>query len=162
MGEKPSERPGFLSTISIYLILLVSALALSSPNTAYEQGRDTVPASGEAAYSLAYPLLGNNAGETRIAEIPQIMRKIAECESRGRQFDEDGNVLRGELHPADIGKYQINSAVWKEEAKKLGYDLLTEEGNEQFALELYRRYDTLPWESSKSCWGKTAKTLAEK
>lgn len=138
-------------------------MALSSPNTAYEQGRDTVPTSEEAAYGLSYPLLGNHVAAARISsEIPQIMREIARCESGGRQFNKDGTVVRGEIHVPDIGKYQINSAVWEREAKKLGYDLLTEEGNEQFALELYRRYNTLPWESSKSCWGKIAKTLAEK
>ncbi|MBI3442925.1 MAG: hypothetical protein HY007_04100 [Candidatus Sungbacteria bacterium] len=142
--------------MSTYLILLVSALALTLPTTAHEQGRDMIPTSHEAAYGLSYPLLGDRVATTRLAsEIPQVMQEIARCESDGKQFDEKGNVVRGEVHGADIGKYQINSAVWKEEAKKLRYDLMTEEGNEQFALELYRRFATLPWESSRSCWGKS-------
>lgn len=149
--------------MNAYLILLVSVLALSSPNTAHEQGRDMIPTTQEAAYGLSYPLLGNQSGAVRLSPgIPQILREIAYCESGGKQFDEDGNVVRGVIHIPDIGKYQINSIVWGREAKKLGYDLLTEEGNEQFALELYRRFNTLPWESSRPCWEKAAEVLAEK
>ncbi len=148
-------------SMNTYLILLVSVLALTSPNTAYEQERDTIPTSQEAAYGLSYPLLGNQDGTARLSPgIPQILREIARCESGGKQFDKKGNVVRGVIHVPDTGKYQINSAVWGAEAKKLGYDLLTEEGNEQFALELYRRYHTLPWESSRLCWGKT-RTFAD-
>lgn len=117
-----------------------------------------IPDSQEAAYGLSYPLLGDHRLSSHI---PQVMREVARCESGGRQFDEKGNVVRGEIHGADIGKYQINTSVWAQEAKKLGYDLLTEEGNEQFALELYRRFNTLPWESSRPCWGKALKTIAE-
>lgn len=138
------------------LILLVSALALASPHTAYEQERDTIPTNQEAAYGLSYPLLGDSRFLT---EIPPVMRKIAVCESGNRQFDEAGNVLHGEMHVADVGKYQINSAVWEQDAKKLGYDIFTEQGNEQFALELYRRFNTLPWESSRACWGKLELSL---
>ena len=146
---------GFSSTISTYLILIASVLALTLPNTAYEQERDMIPGSEGAAYGLSYPLLGNQTGILRFAPtIPQIMHEIAICESGGRQFDKKGNVVRGEIHVADLGKYQINSAVWGKEARKLGHDLSTEEGNEQFALELYRRFDTKPWDSSKACWGK--------
>lgn len=149
--------------MNTYLILLVSLLALSSPNTAHEQGRDMIPTSQQAAYGLSYPLLGDQAVASRLSSaIPRIMHEIARCESNGRQFDEKGQVVRGEIHGADIGKYQINSAIWGHEAKKLGADLFTEEGNEQFALELYRRFNTLPWESSRPCWGKALKTPAEK
>ncbi len=154
------DKPILMNT---YLILLVSVLALSSPNTAHEQGRDTTPTSQQAAYGLSYPLLGSQGGTIRLSPgIPQILREIARCESGNKQFDEKGNVLRGEIHAPDIGKYQINSAVWEREAKKLGANLLTEEGNEQFALELYRKYHTLPWESSRPCWEKAAEALTER
>lgn len=117
-----------------------------------------IPTSQEAAYGLSYPLLGNQGGIVRLSPgIPQILREIAHCESGGKQFDEDGNVVRGIIHVPDVGKYQINSTVWGREAKKLGVDLLTEEGNEQFALELYRKFNTLPWEASRSCWEKATK-----
>ena len=158
-----SDFPGYFDTISISLIILVSVLGILSPHTAHEQGRDMIPPAGEAAYSLSYPLLGERAGiavvsqysSASLAAVPAVLEKIAICESGGKQFNENGEVVRGEIHSADVGKYQINSAVWKGEAKKLGLDLFTEEGNEQFAMELYRRYHTVPWESSRSCWEKT-------
>ena len=173
MANDGNGRLGFYSIINTYLILLVSLIALSSPRTAYEQGlperlfgragRDTVPASQQAAYGISYPLLGSKKIVAAIpAALPPIFEEIARCESGGRQFDSKGKVIRGEVNSADMGKYQINLTIWKAEAQKLGYDLTTEEGNEQFALELYKRYGTLPWESSKPCWGKMAKTLAEK
>jgi hypothetical protein len=156
-------RPGFSSLINTYLILLVSVLALSSPSTAYEKGRDTVPTSGEAAYGISYPLLGNKKVISPLpAALPPIFEHIARCESGGKHFNDDGEVLRGQINSADVGKYQINTTFWKNEAKKLGIDFSTEEGNEQFALELYQRYGTLPWEASKPCWGKALKIVAEK
>ena len=87
-------------------------------------------------------------------DTPAILEKIAYCESRGRQFDENGEVIRGEHNPDDIGKYQINLENWGAEAKKLGFDLFTEEGNRAMALELYRRQGTRPWFWSKHCWSK--------
>ena len=87
------------------------------------------------------------------AAVPAILAKIAVCESGGRQFNENGGVVRGVSHTADIGKYQINMSVWAGEAQRLGFDIMTEEGNEAMALELYQRAGTAPWVSSKPCWG---------
>lgn len=84
--------------------------------------------------------------------IPRELEEIARCESRNRQFDESGKVLRGS-NTHDVGKYQINIKYWGTEAKKLGFDLFTEEGNEAMALEIYRRHKTDPWIWSKPCWG---------
>ena len=86
--------------------------------------------------------------------VPAVLERIAFCESRGRQFDENGDVVRGEHNPDDIGKYQINLEHWGADAKKLNYDLFTEEGNRAMALELYRRLGTKPWIWSKPCWDK--------
>jgi len=97
------------------------------------------------------------SGAVPIAEarnIPPVFEKIAFCESSNSHFDEDGNVKRGEINKYDIGKYQINAKYWQELADKLGHDLHTEEGNEAMALELYKRYGTDPWNSSKKCWSK--------
>jgi len=82
-----------------------------------------------------------------------MMGKIAFCESDGRHFDENGEVVRGKANPYDIGKYQINVLYWGEKAKELGYDIFTEEGNEAMALQMYREQGTKPWLSSKPCWG---------
>ena len=87
-------------------------------------------------------------------EVPEVLERIAMCESRGHQFDENGDVVRGEHNPDDIGKYQINLEHWGADAKKLGFDLFTEDGNRAMALELYRRQGTKPWIWSKPCWDK--------
>ena len=88
------------------------------------------------------------------SELPPIFARIAYCESRDRQFDKDGNVLRGNVNPYDVGRYQINTLHWADQAKKLGFDLNTEEGNEAMALYIYRKSGTKPWRSSQKCWDK--------
>ena len=84
--------------------------------------------------------------------IPDVLEKIAICESRGRHFDKSGNVLRG-VNKSDIGKYQINVRYWGSLAAELDHDIFTEEGNEAMALEIYRKYGTKPWKWSRHCWG---------
>ena len=104
------------------------------------------------------PLLEGNhtppAEAMRQEPVPAILERIAWCESRGRQFDEHGAVVRGLVNPDDIGKYQINEKHWGVEAKQLGYNLATEEGNRKMAMLLFDRYGTQPWHWSQSCWDK--------
>lgn len=80
---------------------------------------------------------------------PAIMIKIADCESRLRQYDDQGNVLRGPTK--DIGLFQI-APLWIPTAQKLGYDIFTERGNVEMALYIYHNYGTHPWYSSAKCW----------
>lgn len=91
--------------------------------------------------------------------LPPVLEYIAWCESRNSHFDEKGQVLKGKRNPYDLGKYQINALYWGREAKKLGLDLHTEEGNEAMALVLYQKYGTSPWKWSQACWGKQLLTL---
>lgn len=88
--------------------------------------------------------------------LPEVLERIAWCESRNRQFDTDGTPLRGTFNYHDVGKFQINMRFWEKEAKKLGLDVFTEEGNEAMALEIYRRQGTKPWNGSKRCWQKVS------
>jgi hypothetical protein len=88
-----------------------------------------------------------------LPEIPPIMVEIALCESKGRQFNEDGSVHMGELNPLDTGKWQINQYYHLEASKKLGMDIFTLEGNTAYALYLYKKEGTAPWTWSKWCWG---------
>lgn len=76
---------------------------------------------------------------------------IAECESGGRQFDDDGNVIANPESSA-VGKYQILEKLHQEELKKLGLDPRIERDNEQFARILYEREGTRPWNKSRGCW----------
>ena len=84
---------------------------------------------------------------------PAIMIQISQCESKLRQFNDDGSVVRGPTK--DIGLFQI-APFWIPTAKKLGYDVFTERGNISFALWLYKQQGTSPWNSSKYCWNAPA------
>ena len=86
---------------------------------------------------------------------------ICSCESDGKkngnphQFNSDGTVKRGKINPKDIGMCQINTEPRNghlAQAKKLGLDLFTEEGNIKYANWLYKREGTTPWNWSKKCW----------
>ena len=86
------------------------------------------------------------------AEIPPILKKIAVCESGGKQFNSDGSVVRGRINRYDVGRFQINLLYHQEQATKLGYDLMSEQGNTAFALWLYEHQGTKPWGWSNKCW----------
>ena len=77
---------------------------------------------------------------------------IARCESSFRQYGTDGQALRGKANHADVGVMQINEKYHADQAKKLGYDIYTAEGNVAFAKYLYAKYGTDPWSSSEVCW----------
>lgn len=91
-----------------------------------------------------------------------VLIEIARCESRFRQYDEKGAVLRGEVTPDDIGIMQVNDHFHGDTSEALGYDIRTIEGNLAYAKYLYDKEGTAPWRSSKSCWGKTKVALAKK
>ena len=81
-----------------------------------------------------------------------VARKIAFCESTMRQFDKDGQVVRGIHNPSDIGLFQINEKYHLTRSKGLGYDIYTTEGNVDYALYLLRKEGTRHWYWSKPCW----------
>ena len=83
-----------------------------------------------------------------------IMVKIASCESHFRQFDKNGEVLRGEQNPLDRGIFQINEYYHLENSKQLGYDIYTIKGNIGYARYLYDKNGTRDWGWSKFCWKK--------
>lgn len=88
-----------------------------------------------------------------------LLKRIASCESWGdpnkepRQF-KDGQVLRGVPNPDDIGLAQINEPTWGAQAKELGYDIYTYDGNLAMAKWIFNHYGSTPWNWSKGCWGK--------
>lgn len=88
------------------------------------------------------------------SDIP-ILVEIAKCESRFRQYDKGGNVLRGEQNRLDRGVMQINEYYHNEDSEKLGFDILTLEGNTAYGRYLFEKYGVQPWSSSSKCWGKT-------
>ncbi|MEK7134634.1 MAG: hypothetical protein AAB819_02850 [Patescibacteria group bacterium] len=77
---------------------------------------------------------------------------IAFCESSFRQTGTDGEVLRGTVISRDVGVMQINERFHATQAKKLGYDIHTLEGNLGYAKWLYEKEGARPWMSSSKCW----------
>lgn len=96
--------------------------------------------------------------EKEYADTP-VLVDIARCESNFRQFDKDGNIVRGKKDHDDVGVMQINEHYQGDTAKKLGLDLYTVDGNVMFAKHLYKEQGTAPWSASEKCW---SDTIAEK
>lgn len=84
-----------------------------------------------------------------------ILAEVAFCESHFRQFDSNGQVLRGVENSQDVGVMQINEKYHLETAQKLGLNLYTLEGNMAYGRYLYEKEGTRPWNYSSKCWGKS-------
>lgn len=104
--------------------------------------------------SKSEPLTTKEKVEDYFKDIP-ILADVAFCESRYRQYDQNGNALRGIVNKADVGVMQINEKYHAETAVKLGYDLYSLEGNMAYARYLYSKQGTKPWVHSSTCWNKT-------
>jgi hypothetical protein len=87
------------------------------------------------------------------SDIP-VMTRIAKCESRNRQVNKSGGVIRGEKNTYDVGVMQINELYHAETAKKMGINLYSLDGNVRYARYLYEKQGTKPWMSSAPCWAK--------
>lgn len=82
-----------------------------------------------------------------------VMIDIARCESRFRQFDSSGKVLKNPTSSA-MGTFQIMASLHADLAKdKLGHDIYSLEGNAAYARYLFEKQGTAPWNASKACWG---------
>lgn len=83
-----------------------------------------------------------------------ILIEIARCESEFRQFDKNGNIIRGRVNADDVGVMQINEFYHAATARKMGLNLRTTEGNVAFGKYLYAKYGSSPWSASEPCWSK--------
>ncbi len=89
----------------------------------------------------------------KFEDIPMLV-KICNAESGGHQFKKNGDVLRGIVNPSDIGYCQISEYIWNDTARKMGMDIYTEKGNKDFAIWLFLRQGSAPWNSSRAGWSK--------
>ena len=87
------------------------------------------------------------------ADIP-VLAKIAKCESRYRQFNSEGEVLRGKQNRYDRGVMQINVLYHAKTAEELGLDIHNIDDNVAYARYLYEKEGAKPWMSSSTCWAK--------
>ncbi len=82
------------------------------------------------------------------SDIPEMI-SIAQCESRFRQYNDKGEVLRGSnLY---IGIFQFDEKIHAKKALDLGMDIYTIEGNLEYAKYLYQQAGLRPW---AGCIGK--------
>lgn len=81
-----------------------------------------------------------------------VLAEVSYCESRFRQFNPDGTILRGRANRSDVGVMQINTYYHGAKAQKLGLDLYTLEGNLEYARYLYETQGVAPWIHSSKCW----------
>ncbi len=132
-----------------YLAIAIALIMYAFPQVVHE-ANSTVPV---PIVDNGGTVVSHDAINSRLNnQIPDILVKIAKCESSSRHFDQNGDVVSGSVNKFDIGRYQINTLYWQTEADKMGFDLYTEEGNEAMALYLFRKYGTDPWRSSQKCW----------
>jgi len=87
------------------------------------------------------------------ADIP-VLADIAKCESRFRQFNSTGDILKGKKNSFDRGVMQINVLYHAETADNLGLDINSLDDNVAYARYLYEKQGAKPWMSSSSCWAK--------
>lgn len=139
------------------LLMIASAFSPASTNTVIES-KSTASSSQPTAISreVTIPLSVATTEEyvrESFKETP-ILAEIARCESTFRQYDKDGQALRGMVNSDDIGVMQINKYYHEEDAKKLGLNIYTLQGNIEFAKVLYGKYGDKPWVHSSPCWKK--------
>lgn len=116
----------------------------------------TTPATSVATPALVMPLHQSVEEYVRaeFKDIP-VMIDIARCESRFRQYDSAGKVLKNPTSSA-MGAFQIMASLHAAPAKaNLGYDIYSLEGNAAYARYLYEKNGTRDWNASKHCWGKS-------
>ncbi|MDB5225392.1 MAG: hypothetical protein JWL87_344 [Candidatus Adlerbacteria bacterium] len=90
-----------------------------------------------------------------------VMIEIAKCESRFRQYGQDGHVLRNGSGSSAVGVFQVMGSIHAKFADdKLGLDIYSLQGNAAYARYLYDREGTMPWAASAGCWNKSGKLLA--
>jgi hypothetical protein len=82
-----------------------------------------------------------------------IMVAVADCESGLLHYD-NGLPRKNEKGSSATGLFQIMSSLHRADAKRLGYDIDTLEGNIAYARVLYKRRGTADWNPSKACWSK--------
>jgi hypothetical protein len=81
--------------------------------------------------------------------------KIASCESTLRQYDENGEALRGKVNPADVGVFQINEKYHLSRSQTLGFDIHKSYDNVEYAMWLMKNEGNRHWNWSKPCWNKS-------
>ncbi len=154
------KHPNMLNIAALGIYMLLSTM--SNDNTAATIQPVTVPTVVETKTDSDAKVDKDVEAQVRnyFSDTP-ILAEVARCESHFTQFTDSGNVLRGKVVRADVGVMQINEDYHLTEAKKLGYDIYTLEGNMAFAKYLYSKNGARDWLASSKCWS-TSGEIAKK
>lgn len=130
---------GYWRFALVLLTILLVGLFLFAPSASSKAQSNTASTTAKATISDK--------------DLPQVLLDIRWCESRDDQSKKGKNYdKKGVLWSEDIGVFQINDYWHEASAKKLGYDIYTQEGNTAYALVLYNANGTKDWDASKPCW----------
>jgi hypothetical protein len=143
------------------LLMLASAfspaVATSTANESTKAANDskqTTPVEQALPEDHPHTLISVEAYVRDYFKDEPLLAEIAKCESTFRQFDSNGNVIKGRVNDDDIGVMQINTFYHLEGAQKQGFDIYTIDGNLGYAKWLYGKYGDAPWVHSSPCWKK--------
>lgn len=149
---------GTLTTLSIAFSAFIGggienqSMSRTTPLATSSQAQERITTQSKVKIATSTPDISvRGIVSEYFADVPDLV-DVARCESRFRQFDKNGRVLRGEVNKSDIGVMQINEYYHGEKAKELGLDIYTIEGNLSYARFLYDREGLTPWLSSSKCW----------
>ncbi len=138
----------------LILVLLVVTFAATTAEAATKSTTKTAAASSTVALT---PQEVEKRVRAEFAATPAMI-EIARCESEFRHYNGNGTVLRGGYNAGMVGVFQFYEAIHASQARALGFDLATLEGNLKYAKHLHSISGTQPWNSSKSCWNVPTKT----
>jgi hypothetical protein len=89
--------------------------------------------------------------QDEFSDAPAMIR-VAACESRYRQFKDDGSLLYNLQGSSAVGVFQIMESIHYDNAVELGYDIHSVEGNIGYARHLYDTDGIGHWNASRHCW----------
>lgn len=152
------------------LLTIAIIVSLFFPKTAQSEKETETPlaTSTPAINSTSTPTKAYKSPSEK-QDLPQVLLDISWCESRDNQnkvglnyrtrvitLENGATTTEKYVWSRDIGRFQINEYYHAEEAKRLGFDIYTEEGNAAYALRLYNLNGTRDWNPSKPCWSDIA------
>ena len=101
------------------------------------------PLTVEYSTSTAPLIIGALAHRHGLGSSTVLLQKISWCESKYRNVESPTD---------DTGPMQINRYYHAAAAGKLGLDLEEPFDNIEYAMRLYKKEGSRPWNASKHCW----------
>lgn len=135
----------------VFLFLIIVNYALASANTI----EYLKPEPQIVERTVLIEVVNTKEPEPVVVPSDTFLYYASYCESRHRQFDENGDILLGRVDPRDTGRWQINTYYWGEKAIELGYDIYTEQGNYDMAKYI------LEEAQGESAWSASAPCIAK-